>query len=493
MTANIVIIGGGLAGLSAGCYARASGFRTTIVEHNLSLGGVCTAWPRNGYTIDGCIHWLTGGPFAKLYEELGILPKVKLHTIEEFARYRNIERGVDVSFARDLAAVGDALKQIAPEDAQEIDRMMSSAVEFTAVDPGIAPPELQGLKDTVARVWDARSESGLFVHYRKPLGVWLREHVRNEQLRRILSSFVPPEAPALFLLMVFGYLARGFLSRPDGGSGKFRDALIASYHRLGGAERLHTTVDEILVENGRACGVRLDDGTTIDADIVISTSSMPETVLRLLGGGFGADETRARLERWKLFDPIVLVSFGVASALEGVPPTLLVDGIAPFEVGGKTNDRLYIRTYNDDPLMAPKGHTVVQTMLTTNYDWWASRGTGYMAAKDAVIEQTLGVLESHLPQLRRAVQVADVATPLTYWRQTRSWRGAFEGWMPRGESMLTHVKKTFPKLDGLYLAGQWVEPGGGVPMAILSGRQVVQLLCADRDHLFCTPPIEATG
>ena len=59
---HIVIIGGGLAGLSAGCYARASGFRTTIVEHNLALGGVCTAWTRGPYTIDGCIQWLTGAP-----------------------------------------------------------------------------------------------------------------------------------------------------------------------------------------------------------------------------------------------------------------------------------------------------------------------------------------------------------------------------------------------------------------------------------------------
>ena len=62
---HLLIIGGGLAGLSAGCYALRSGFRTTIIEHNLTLGGVCTAWQRDPYTIDGCIHWLTGGPPTK--------------------------------------------------------------------------------------------------------------------------------------------------------------------------------------------------------------------------------------------------------------------------------------------------------------------------------------------------------------------------------------------------------------------------------------------
>src|SRR4051812_10162635 len=73
---HVLIIGGGLSGLSTGCYARASGFRTTIVEHSLALGGVCTAWSRGPYTIDGCIQWLTGGAFDRIYDELAILPRV---------------------------------------------------------------------------------------------------------------------------------------------------------------------------------------------------------------------------------------------------------------------------------------------------------------------------------------------------------------------------------------------------------------------------------
>ena len=76
---KLIVIGGGLAGLSAGCYARASGFDVTLLEHNVALGGECTAWQRGPYLVDGCIHWLTGGPFDELYEELGILPTVKLH------------------------------------------------------------------------------------------------------------------------------------------------------------------------------------------------------------------------------------------------------------------------------------------------------------------------------------------------------------------------------------------------------------------------------
>jgi phytoene dehydrogenase-like protein len=81
----MVIIGGGLAGLYTGCYARVNGWDTTIFEHNQELGGVCTAWKRGPYTIDGCIHRLTGGAFARIYEELRIIPPVETRVLDHFA------------------------------------------------------------------------------------------------------------------------------------------------------------------------------------------------------------------------------------------------------------------------------------------------------------------------------------------------------------------------------------------------------------------------
>jgi len=58
---KIVIIGGGIAGLSAGIFAQKNGFESTILEKHHTLGGECTGWDRQGYHIDGCIHWLVTG------------------------------------------------------------------------------------------------------------------------------------------------------------------------------------------------------------------------------------------------------------------------------------------------------------------------------------------------------------------------------------------------------------------------------------------------
>jgi phytoene dehydrogenase-like protein len=485
---HVIIIGGGLAGLAAGCYARASGFRTTIIEHNLALGGVCQAWSRGPYTIDGCIHWLTGGPFDRLYHELGIFPAVSTHTVENFAHYHEVQSGISVDVTRDLEAFGRALVALAPEDAEEIRRLLEGARSFARLDPGIThPPELATFRESLRRIWEIRGEWATVAHFRKDMATYMRDHLKSAVLRRLFTRLLPGEAPALFLLMMLGYLGRGWLSRPDGGTARFRDALIDRYHALGGGEHLHVTVDEVLVSSNRARGVRLADGSMVDADFVISTSSAPETVLRLLGGAYGAAEMRKRLETWKLFDPIALVSYGISSSLSDVAPTQIIDGIAPLDAGGRSADYLYLRIYNDDPALAPKDHTVVQATIATSYEFWAKTGTNYASEKDRLAERLLRSLEHYLPGMKGTVDVVDVATPLTFWNMARSWRGAFEGWIPTADALFGHVEKTLPGLEHFYMAGQWMEPGGGVPMAIMSGRQVVQLLCESQSRAFSVP------
>jgi phytoene dehydrogenase-like protein len=489
MDKRVIIIGGGLAGLSAGCYARASGFRTTVIEHNLALGGVCQAWTRGPYTIDGCIHWLTGGPFERLYRELGIYPRVSTHALSTWVGYRDVRSGFAMTFARDADAFERALLEAAPEDADEIARVMRTIRQIPDLAPPIdRPAELTTVRDGLAQAWEMRGELSTLVHFRKPVGAWAREHLKSAKLRRAFTRLMPEETPAMFLMFTLGYLARGWLSRPDGGTARFRDAIVDAYRSSGGAELLHATVDEIVVAADRVSGVRLADGTIIDADIVISTASTPETTLRLLGGRYGAEDLRARLAKWKLFEPIVLASYGVAAPLDDVMPTLMLDGLAPLEIGGRTDDKLYVRIANDDTAMAPPGHTVVQALVPTSYEWWAKRGSGYGDAKEQVAEKIRARLEEHLPAMKGRVELTDIATPLTFWNMARSWRGAYEGWMPSSESFFGHVKKKLPGLDGLYLAGQWVEPGGGVPTALMSGRHVVQLLCADTGAPF-RPPV----
>jgi len=75
MYKSMIIIGAGIAGLSAGCYGQMNGYRSRIFEMHDLPGGLCTSWKRKGYTIDGCMHFLLGSNpgtgFYRIWEELG--------------------------------------------------------------------------------------------------------------------------------------------------------------------------------------------------------------------------------------------------------------------------------------------------------------------------------------------------------------------------------------------------------------------------------------
>jgi phytoene dehydrogenase-like protein len=80
----------------------------------------------------------------------------------------------------------------------------------------------------------------------------------------------------------------------------------------------------------------------------------------------------------------------------------------------------------------------------------------------------------------------DVSTPSTVIRYTNNWKGSFEGWVLSPRIGFKSMKKRLPGLRNFYMVGQWVEPGGGLPAAIMSGRNVCQIICKeDKKRLLC--------
>ena len=480
---HLVIIGGGLAGLSAGCYATASGLRVTLLEQSHTLGGVCTSWERGAYQVDGCIRWLMAGRFEQLYRELGIVPRVALAPLECLTVYRDLESGVEVPITRDLDALVDSLAAISAADRTEITLLVQTARRFAALDPGTASPgEPSAVRKALSGLFGAHHIPADVTHFLKDLATYGAEHIVSPQLRRMLCRLLPPGASTLLLAMMLGYLERGALVCPGGGSASFRDALVATYRERGGQVLLDCAVDEVVARDGRACGVRLRDGSLIAADYVISTSSIPETLLRLLGGCFGLTRDEHKLEQWQLVGPLLLVSYGVEAPLPDAPRLQVIDRVAPFSVAGRDVDHLSLRVFNDVPGCAPPGHTVVQTMISSSRAFWLAEGRDYLRARDEVAQTLLAAIDRQLPGLSGSVRMTDVATPVTYWSTSHTWRGVASD--RSSPTSMFGLQKRVPGLARFYLAGQWVEPGGGVPVALLSGKHAVQLLCADAGRDF---------
>ena len=161
----------------------------------------------------------------------------------------------------------------------------------------------------------------------------------------------------------------------------------------------------------------------------------------------------------------------------------------PVTITGKERKRLPVLIYNFDPTVAPEGKTTLIVSMDTDYDYWEELYRDperYKAEKEQIADTVVALLDKRFPNLAGQVEMRDIATPMTWVRYTGNWRGSYEGWMMSLESLTMVMSKTLPGLENFYMAGQWVNPGGGIPTAIMSGSHTVQMICKEDKKKFIT-------
>jgi phytoene desaturase len=493
---TVAIIGAGLAGLATGCYAQMNGFSSRIFEHHSVSGGVAAAWTRQGYHIDGGIHFLMGHrpgtSIHDLYQELGALDGVHLAPLTTYGRYLDPDAGLDVTLDADLDRFRATLAAISPADAALVDGLLAGASGMRGMDMGAAgmarPPELTGRLDRLRQMWKLRRAARFFTgRHARPLTA-LAAEFEHPALGRMITRLFLPEVPAWFLESLLAMLADGQLALLTGGCREFVDAIERRYLALGGEIRYRSTVDEILVADNTAVGVRLADGSEHPSDLVVCAADGYSTIYHMLGGRYLDEATRTRYAEWPLFEPWVIVSLGAARTFPDEPPFVTLVPPDPFALGGTTVDTLVLRFLNYGRGFAPPGHTVVQIEFESAWEYWAQLRQrdvdAYETEKRRVAAEALRRVEPYYPGLTAAVDMTDVATPYTTWRYTLNRHGAYEGWLPTPSALMTAVPRTLPGLRGFYMAGQWSMPGGGVPPCLFSGRHAVQLICRDLRRQF---------
>ena len=488
MERSILIIGAGLAGLSCGCYAQMNGYQSRIFEHRSVPGGVAACWKRQGYLIDGGIHFLMdhrpGSAIYDMYCELGTAQANRFPDLTTYACFVDEATGRSVEVTTDLGRLARDLKALFPADAQLIDDLVDKSRATQGLDwdqMGMSvPPELSGRLDFIRQTWRMRRFLKLFTgRYARPVGEYARE-AHDPWLRWIIEYLFLPEVPAWFLFMLLGMVADGRVGLLAGGSIGFVLPIEKRYKALGGQVTYQATVEEILVEQDRAVGVRLADGSEHRADVVVSAADGYSTVFNMLGGRYVDEKIKHRFDNWPLIPPYVAVSFGVAREFAGEPWLHMIRLEEPFAVGDQIVGEISLRIFNYSDRFAPPGKTVVQVGLEAEWDYWRALREDmarYQAEKERVAAEVLRRLERRYPAIWGQVEMTDVATPYTAWRYTLNHRGAYMGWLPTPEAIMTAIPRTLPGLKSFYLAGQWVLPGGGVPPCLYSGRHVVQILC----------------
>ncbi len=495
MRKTVQIVGGGIAGLSAGCYAQMNGYDSRIYEMHSIPGGLCTAWDRGGYTIDACIHWLVGSSprnrFYKLWQEVGAVPTQPIHDHDVFVRIEG-ERGRALTFYTDIDRLSDHLIELAPEDRDVLHEWICGLRHVARLDlPIERPDELIGPIGRLGRALKLLPHIGVFRRWAGTTVRQFADDLDNPFLREAFPlAFDLPDFPMIAMMMTLAWMHNRAAGFPIGGSAPFARAIERRYLDLGGTVQYGARVDEILVENNRAAGVRLADGMEHRADLVISAADGHATVFDLLGGRHCDDTIRGYYEHLPIFAPLLFVGIGVGRSAADVPDA--VSGVSfplaePITIDGRPLARMSVQSSAFDPSLAPAGKMVLKVGIPSSYERWRKlreHPGEYRAEKDAVAAEVLRGLEQRFPGLSNRVEMIDVATPVTWHRYTGNWQGSFEGWLPSPRTLDLRMSKTLPGLYDFYMAGQWVQPGGGLPSAVMSARHVLQTICKEDSKRF---------
>ena len=484
MSKKVVIIGGGIAGLSAGIYSAMNGFDTEVIEMNAMAGGQCTAWDRKGYRFDYCLHWLVGtskGAFHEIWKETNVInneTEIIDHEIHsrilddegnEFIIYSNIDRWEKY------------LIELAPEDKTSIQKMCTDMRKSALLEPFALAPELRSLFDYIKIIPQMLPVFNVIRKFgRLTCGEYFEK--LNFKSKRIKSVFFQlygkRNFSALAFIFMLGWYNQKNAGYIKGGSYPLAQRMVEKFGNLGGKLALKKKVEKILVDNNVAKGVLLSDGTTIPADFVISAADGYTTIFNMLDAKYMSKEIDSAYKNWELFTPIVQVSFGIKKAISSDSPIII--NISKGKKIGKTKleNGYSVMNYSFDSTMAPKGKTTIVLRYDSPWKLWEDMNENkYRDEKLQIQKDGTAFLEKEYPGISAFIEVIDVATPKTDVRYTGVKDGAYEGFMPSKENMMKSLKMQLPGLRNFYMAGQWLFPGGGLPPSAQTGKWAVQLIC----------------
>jgi enediyne polyketide synthase len=472
---GVVVVGAGVGGLAAGALLAQRGRRVVVVEQHDQPGGFCTSWqrvigsgrggdPRLRFVFDAGVQDVLGvspgGNVHRLLEELGVAKSIEWRRVS----HEYIQAGLQLKVPRSLAAFREELAARFPSERAGLAALFA---EIDACNRAIYRPA--GAQ--------ANGSSALARWSDTPFAAMVKTYVRDERLLHlvsILSHYIcddPKAVSALSMCPVFAYYSQGGFY-PLGGSQGFSDALASALEMHGGELRLRTRVARILVEQGRARGVQLADGSAIEADRVVVNADVQRTFLELVGREHLDPRFARRIEglRTSCSAFLVLLGLDIVPEVEPLTVVLAEDGAATL-VG--TLSKI-------DPSLATPGYSRVQLSAlipSAEAKSWERGAPGYANRKRQFGDALIQTAERAIPELRKHIVFREEASPATFARYTGATHGAVYGldieeWRPSIQAPIRN----------LFLVGAGVAPRPGLEDAVRSALKVADAVCRSEEE-----------
>jgi phytoene desaturase len=481
-----VVIGSGFGGLAAAIRLRARGYETTLLEMRDKPGGRAYVFEDRGFTYDAGPTIITA-PFLidELFELAGRRTADYVNIVPVTPYYRIVfHDGRVFDYTGDEAQIVGQIKRFNPDD-------VPGYLEFVGKSRAIFERAFIDLAD--------RPFSSFADMLRvAPDLVKLRSH---ESVYRLVSRYI--KDPALRVVFSFHPLLVGgnpfqsssiyamihYLERQwgvhfaMGGTGALVQALVRLFEEMGGTLRLNTRVEELLVENGAARGVRLTSGEELPADLVVSNADVANFYKKAVRKSVRHKWTDKRLDRMRYSMGLFLIYFGTDRTYPDLAHhtivlseryrELLEDIFQKKILADDFSLYLHAPT-RTDPSLAPPGCECFYVLspvphLGGDVDW--------SAVKERYADAILASLEKLCPDLRKHIISKLIWTPLDFEEQLDAHLGsAFQFEPILTQSAWFRPHNVSEDVKNFYLVGAGTHPGAGLPGVLSSAKLLERVL-----------------
>ncbi|MBR5091430.1 MAG: NAD(P)/FAD-dependent oxidoreductase [Ruminiclostridium sp.] len=482
MKKKIVIIGGGIGGLSAGIYALRAGHDAEIYEKNHIAGGECMGWNRNGCHIDNCIHWLTGTDSStslwQVWNTLGAIDNDTVYAkTEKF--YSSRLDGKEATLWKDLDRTEKELIALSHEDESEIRKLIQHVryAESCTI-PVDKPMDMMTVGDYIKMGKSMANMPKVMKEYGKIDLTALGARFHSPLLRKMMTDYLPPDYTAYSFLVSYATITSGNGEIPIGGSLAMTNRIIRRFTDMGGKLHTNSPVKSIIIENGTAKGIELENGEKVNADEVISAVDTSFLFGRLLDRSYTPKDWASAYGSSRSY-PVISgfqLAFVTDDSFSGEDTIFF--GCDPIKIGSRSFDRVYVKNYGYDKSFAPEGKTVIQTNISQSDEdflYWKSLSKDeYKAKKKELADAVTARVIKEFPELEGKLTLLDCWTPLTYERYCNAYHGGYMAFVTKPGVKAIKCKGTVRGIKNLYIAGQWIMSPGGLPVAAASGKFAVQ-------------------
>ncbi len=488
MKKRVCVVGGGFGGLTTAAYLAHSGHDVTLVEKNAELGGRARSWRTNGFVFDlGPSWYLMPEVFERFFGDLG-------RQREQYYGLRQLDPSYRVFFEKNDPVT------VTP-------RIAESEALFESFEPG-GGGRLREYLQAAKYKYDVAVGEFLYREYRSifqffnrrllteglklnvfsSLDRFVGRHFKDERARQILQYAMvflgtsPEQAPALYSIMSHLDLTQGVWF-PKGGMA----AMVAGLERLlgdlGVTVRTAQPAREILVRNGRAAGVRTDEGT-IDADAVVVNADYAHAELDLLAPEYRSYSARYWSRR-VLAPTMLIVYLGYDHKLNNVAHHNLYfsqpwkphfDAI--FErPQWPEHPSYYVSCASyDDPEVAAPGHENVFFLVPVS---------PHLEDSDAIRERVVQRVMDHFGSIsgndmNRGILVKRIYSHRDFKSDYNAYQGTSLGLAHTlFQTAVFRPQMRSRKVRGLFYNGQYTHPGVGVPMTFIGSRIVRDIVAQE--------------